>query len=61
MKIHKFKAGDIVTVPGGPMTSTPSGKYEVVTGLPERDSEPQYRVRALSGGQEWVLKETELG
>ena len=60
MKTHKFRAGQVVNVAGGPLRSFPSGRYEVVRGLPERDWQLQYRVKALLDGKEWVVQESDL-
>lgn len=60
MPTHKFKPGQVVTVRGGPTQSFPPGRYEIVRGLPERDSQLQYRVKALLTGTEWVLSEGDL-
>jgi hypothetical protein len=60
MLIHKFRPGQVVDVAGGPMRSFPSGRYEIVRGLPERDWQLQYRVKALLDGKEWVLRESDL-
>jgi hypothetical protein len=60
MRMHKFKPGQVVEVRGGPMRPQPPGRYEIVRGLPERDSQLQYRVKALLDGREWVLLEGDL-
>ena len=61
MRIHKFKPGQIVDLWGGPTRPHPRGRYEIVRGLPERDSQLQYRVKALEDGREWVVSEGDLG
>jgi hypothetical protein len=60
MRAHKYHAGQVVNLPGGTTRMVPSGRYEIVRNLPERDSQPQYRVKALLDGTEWVLKESDL-
>jgi hypothetical protein len=61
MQLHKYKPGQVLSVAGGPMRPLPPGRYEIVRGLPERDSQLQYRVKALVDGREWVLRESDLG
>jgi hypothetical protein len=61
MRMHKFKPGQVVTLRGGPTRSQPPGRYEIVRGLPERDSQFQYRVKALEDGREWVVSAGDLG
>ena len=60
MQKHKYSAGQIVTV--GPATKirAPAGRYEITRLLPANDSDLQYRVKAIDGGQEWVLCEADL-
>jgi len=58
---HLFQPGQVVRVTSGAMQSVPTGRYEVVRGLPERDAELQYRVKSLTNGAEWVVKESSLG
>jgi hypothetical protein len=60
MRPHKFHAGQVLNLPGGAARMVPSGRYEIVRNLPERDAQPQYRVKALLDGTEWVLKESDL-
>jgi len=61
MRTHKFAAGQVMNVTSGAMQPVPSGRYEIVRGLPERDDELQYRVKSLTDGSEWVIKESSLG
>ena len=61
IRTHRFKSGQVVNVTGGAMHSVPNGRYEVVRGLPEGDTELQYRVKSLIDGREWVVKESSLG
>jgi hypothetical protein len=58
---HKFAAGQVVRVNGSPNIRAPAGRYEIVRPLPAGDSDLQYRVKAVDGGQEWVLRESDLG
>lgn len=58
--MHQYKTGQVVEVAGGPTSTVPSGRYEIVRNLPERDTQPQYRIKALLDGREWVLKESDL-
>lgn len=58
--MHLYKAGQVVNVPGGATSAVPSGRYEILRNLPERDAQPQYRIKALVDGREWVLKESDL-
>jgi len=60
MRPHKFHAGQVLTLPGGSTRMAPSGRYEIIRNLPERDAQPQYRLKALVDGTEWVLKESDL-
>jgi hypothetical protein len=61
MRTHKFHPGQVMNVTSGAMQPVPAGRYEIVRGLPERDSELQYRVKSLTDGSEWVIKESCLG
>lgn len=61
MEKHKFAPGQIVTVGSLAKIRAPAGRYEIVRPLPANDSELQYRVKAIDGGQEWVLREADLG
>lgn len=60
MQSHKFKAGAIVSVSGSATRKVPAGRYEIVRPLPANDADLQYRVKAIDGGQEWILTEGEL-
>jgi len=61
IRTHIFQPGQVVSVTSGAMQPVPSGRYEIVRGLPERDAELQYRVKSLTDGTEWVVKESSLG
>jgi hypothetical protein len=61
MRTHKFTSGQVMSVVSGAMQPVPTGRYEIVRGMPERDSELQYRVKSLADGSEWVIKESCLG
>ena len=60
MQQHKFTTGQIVTVGTLAKIRAPAGRYEIVRPLPANDSDLQYRVKAIDGGQEWVLREADL-
>jgi hypothetical protein len=57
---HKFILGQAVgyTPPIG--TGAARGIYVVIEKLPERDGEPQYRIRHTNGSAEFTVKESEL-
>jgi hypothetical protein len=57
---HKFAPGQIVTVGVTAKIRAPAGRYEIVRLLPANDADLQYRVKAVEGGQEWVLREADL-
>ena len=60
MQQHKFTTGQIVSVAKLANNRAPAGRYEIVRPLPANDADLQYRVKAIDGGQEWVLREDDL-
>ena len=60
MRPHKYRAGEVLNLASSTTRPVPPGRYEIVRRLPERDDQPQYRVKALLDGTEWVLKESEI-
>ena len=60
MAKHKFASGAIVTVGRIAQIRAPAGRYEIVRALPANDSDLQYQVKAIDGGQQWVLREADL-
>ena len=60
MEKHKFAPGQIVSVAAIARIRAPAGNYEIIRPLPANDSDLQYRVKAVVGGQEWVLREADL-
>ena len=60
MQHHKFVIGQIVTVRASAMIRAPAGRYEIMRRLPADQVGPQYRVKAVNGGQEWMLGEADL-
>jgi hypothetical protein len=60
MKAHKFKIGEYVRVNTAKYLGAPQGRYEVVRLMPPEGNQNQYRVRAVEGGVERMVKEEDL-
>jgi hypothetical protein len=58
---HRFHVGQMVRLGGGfPLRIAVAGDYKVLSQLPSRDGELQYRVKSDREPYERVVKESEL-
>jgi hypothetical protein len=58
---HRYHVGQIVRLGGGfPLRNAVTGEYKVVSQLPSRDGELQYRIKSNREPYERVVKEGEL-
>jgi hypothetical protein len=58
---HRFKLGEKVQYsPAGRRLSAPTGAYAVTGVLPEKDGQPEYRIKHFSEDFERVAQEGEL-
>ena len=56
---HAFKVGDRVNLIRSPHNSG-RGTYRVLAQMPERDGEPQYRIKSEGPGPERVVMQNDL-
>ena len=58
---HRFHVGQMVRLSGGfPLRNAVAGDYKVLSQLPSRDGELQYRIKSSREPYERVVKEGEL-
>jgi hypothetical protein len=58
---HRFKLGEMVNYsPAGRTLLAPRGAYSVTGILPEKDGQPEYRIKHFSENYERVAQEGEL-
>lgn len=57
--LHRFRIGDRVNLMRSPQNSG-RGTYRITALMPERDGEPQYRIKSESPGPERVVVQNEL-
>jgi hypothetical protein len=60
MSIHKFKVGQAVEYTGRFNIKSERLSFKVNQCLPERDGEPQYKIRSASESHERVVRESEI-
>lgn len=60
MTLHKFKAGQTVTMIPNRAHGSPKGSFEVVRLLPTERGNNQYRIRSVADGHERVVMESEI-
>jgi hypothetical protein len=60
MKLHKYKAGETVTITPNRARATPRGRFKIVRPMPAEHGRVQYRVRSAMDGHERVVLETDL-
>jgi hypothetical protein len=61
MPHHRFKAGQVVALVGGPgVQHIPHGPLVIVRLLPLVDGQPQYRVRSEADGLDRVVLESQI-
>ena len=61
LKHHRYPAGDKVRLNGPRQYSNAaSGVYDVIGLLPERDGEPQYRIKSSLEGYYRVVRESQV-
>ena len=58
---HRFAIGNIVRLSrAAPLKNASGGPYEVMARLPEREGEPQYRIKSDREPYQRIAKEGEL-
>jgi hypothetical protein len=58
---HRFRIGELVRIsPGSPLRAQVGKEFKVLSRLPERDGELQYRVKNASEPFERVVAETSI-
>ena len=57
--LHTFRIGERVNLVRSPHNSG-RGTYRVTALMPERDGEPQYRIKSDASGPERVVVQTDL-
>jgi hypothetical protein len=57
---HKYRIGQCVALAARMTRSAPAGSYVVTKRLPERDGEPEYRIKHTREAHERVARESEL-
>jgi hypothetical protein len=57
---HKFNVGDAVILRPALSQNVPGGVYEVIKVLPNRNGEPEYRIKSANEPHERVAREREL-
>jgi hypothetical protein len=58
---HRYHVGQLVRLNGGfPLRNAVAGDYKVLSQLPSRDGELQYRIKSNREPYERVVKEGEL-
>ena len=60
MAVHKFKAGQQVTVASHRPSGVTGGTFKVILVLPEERGVWQYRVKSVADGHERVVLESDL-
>jgi hypothetical protein len=60
MTIHKFEAGQSVTVITGRSKTSPNGLFKIVRLLPQERGINQYRIKSTTDGHERVVMEGEI-
>jgi len=60
MAVHKFKAGQQVTVAAHRPSGAAGGAFHIVRLLPEERGVWQYRVKCVADGHERVVLESDL-
>ena len=60
MKLHKFKAGQTVTITPNRARATPRGPFKIVRLMPDEQGKNQYRIRSAMDGHERVVLESDL-
>jgi hypothetical protein len=59
--IHRYHVGQMVRLAGGfPLRNAVTGDYKVLSRLPSREGEFQYRIKSIREPYERVVKEGEL-
>lgn len=60
MSRPKFKVGQTVFAARSDALNMPRGAYVVTKVLPDRDGEPEYRIKSVSEPHERVVRESQL-
>ena len=60
MPTHRFRIGQVVFLTPSRERNIPGGAYIITKKLPERDVEPEYRIKSVNEPYERVVSESQV-